>query len=54
MIRAGPDEKVYPVVKISAVVDALQAEGIAPAKALERVNLAQRDLISPAARVSLS
>lgn len=54
MIRAGPDEKVYPVFKISAVVDALQAEGISPAKALERVDLVPRDLLSPAAHVSLN
>lgn len=53
MIQAGPNEKVYPIVKISAVVNALQAEGIAPAKALESVALSESDLSSPAARVSL-
>ncbi len=54
MIRAGPNEKVYPVVKISTIVNALQAEGIVPAKALESVALSKRDLISPATRVSLN
>jgi AraC-like DNA-binding protein len=54
MIQAGPDEKVYPVVKIAVVVNALQAEGIASAKALESVALSESDLISPATRVSLN
>lgn len=54
MIQASPDQKVYPVVKIAAVVHALQAEGIAPAKALKSVALSERDLSSPATRVSLN
>ena len=39
MIHAGSDEKVYPVVKLAAMVNALQAEGVPPGKALEFVRL---------------
>ncbi len=54
MIQAGPDEKVYPVLKLATIVKALQAEGVAPAQALERVGLSESDLVSPATRVSLN
>ncbi|MGP0057680.1 MAG: AraC family transcriptional regulator [Beijerinckiaceae bacterium] len=54
IIQAGPDEKVHSVVKIAVVVNALRAEGIASAKALESVALSESDLTSPATRVSLN
>ena len=54
MIQIGPDEKLYPVVKIATVVRSLQAEGVAAKQALERVALSEADLISPATRVSLN
>jgi AraC-like DNA-binding protein len=53
-INPGPDEKVYPVAKIAIIVSALQAEGITPAQALERVDLSDSDLVSYATRVSLN
>ena len=54
MIKAGADEKIYPVVKIAALVDALAAEGVAPADALSGVHLARHALSSPSTRVSLN
>jgi hypothetical protein len=52
MIKAGADEKVYPVVKIAALVDALAAEGVAPEDALSGVHVAKQALSSPSTRVS--
>jgi AraC-like DNA-binding protein len=54
MIQPGPDEKIYPVVKLATVVDALAAQGISPADALEGVRLAKDAIASPATRVSLN
>src|ERR1700730_459524 len=54
MIKAGPEEKIYPVVKLATVVDALAAEGISPADALERVQVSKSIISSPATRVSLN
>ncbi len=54
MIKAGPNEKIYPVVKLATVVNSLEAEGVPPEKALERVDLSKSDLMSPATRVSLT
>ncbi len=54
MIPTGSDDKVFPVVKLAAVVAALEAEGVAPSQALELVGLSHSDLISPATRVSLN
>lgn len=54
MILPGYNDKLYSVAKISIVVRALQAEGVAPAQALELVNLSDGDLSSPATRVSLN
>jgi AraC-like DNA-binding protein len=54
MIRAGLDEKIYPVAKLAAVVDALVAEGIALAEALGGVAISKSDLSSPQTRVSLN
>src|SRR5260370_23485644 len=54
MFQAGSDDKVYPVVKIATVVNALQADGVDAAKALQSVHLSREELTSPATRVSLN
>jgi AraC-like DNA-binding protein len=54
MINPGPDEKIYPVVKVATVVDALAAEGVAPGDALQGVRLSKDAIASPATRVSLN
>jgi len=54
MVKAGPDEKVYPVVKIAMVVNALAAEGVALKDALAGVAISKEALSSPATRVSLN
>jgi len=54
MINPGPDEKIYPVFKVATIVDALAAEGIAPADALAGVRLSKDAVASPATRVSLN
>jgi len=53
MINAGPDEKLYPAVKLATIVDSLAAEGVAPADALNGVHISKSELSSPATRVSL-
>jgi len=54
MIRAGPNEKLYPVAKLTAVVDALVAEGVPLAEALRGTALSKDALSSPKTRVSLN
>jgi AraC-like DNA-binding protein len=54
MIHPGPDEKIHPVVKLAAIVDALAAEGISPADALEGLRLSKDAITSPVTRVSLN
>ncbi len=54
MFDPGPDEKVYPVVKLATILDSLVAEGIAPAKALVGSDVTEAMVHSPAARVSLN
>ncbi len=54
MIEVGPNEKVYPAGQLAIVLSALADEGVAPAQALERVDLSQSDLASHATRVSLN
>ncbi len=54
MIRAGPDERIYPVAKLAAVVDALAAEDAPPTEALRGVPLSEDDISSPKTRVSLN
>jgi AraC-like DNA-binding protein len=53
-IEAGVDESVYPIVKVAAVVAALEAEGISRDDALKGVHLPPNALSSPAARVSIN
>src|ERR1700724_3255163 len=54
MIRGGPDERLYPVAKLAAVVEALVAEGVPLAEALRKTALSKNDISSPKARVSLN
>jgi AraC-like DNA-binding protein len=53
MIGAGSSERVHSVAKIAAVVDALTAEGVPAAEALDGVGLSLEALSSPATRVSI-
>jgi AraC-like DNA-binding protein len=50
----GADDKVYPIVKLATVVDALAAEGISLADALQGVGLSKDAISSPATRVALN
>jgi AraC-like DNA-binding protein len=52
MTKLGPNEKVYPVVKIAKVVDALKDEGVSPKDALAGIHLSEAQLASPTVRVS--
>jgi AraC-like DNA-binding protein len=47
-----PNEKIYPVVKITLVVDALKAEGVSPRDSLAGIALSEAQLRSPTVRVS--
>jgi AraC-like DNA-binding protein len=53
-LRTGPDDKVYPVVKLAMVIDALAAEGISVEDALAGVRISRNATSSPATRVSLN
>src|SRR5580700_9694050 len=52
MTKLGPNEKLYPVVKIAMVVDALKDEGVSPKDALAGIRVSETQLGSPAVRVS--
>src|ERR1700731_552266 len=52
MTKLGPNEKLYPVVKIAMLVDALKDEGVAPKDALAGIRVSETQLGSPAVRVS--
>jgi AraC-like DNA-binding protein len=54
MIYAGPHDRIYPVAKIAAVVNALRAEGVTAANALKGIELSEAELRSPDTRVSLN
>lgn len=54
MITPGPNDKVYPVVKCAAILDVLREEGVPAEQALAGVGISERELSSPAARVSIS
>jgi AraC-like DNA-binding protein len=54
MIKPSPDDKVYPVIKLATVVEALAAEGIAAQDALAGVRISGEAMSSPATRVSLN
>jgi hypothetical protein len=53
MTKLGMDEKLYPLVKIALVVDALREAGVAPLEALRGVDISAKELYSAATRVSL-
>jgi AraC-like DNA-binding protein len=53
--RTGdPDERVYPVAKMTAIVAGLVAEGVSHSKALAGVDLTADEMASPQTRVSLN
>src|SRR5258708_6431693 len=54
MINPSPDDKVYPVIKLATVIDALAAEGISTQDALAGVRLSKEAMSSPATRISLN
>src|SRR5258707_1082669 len=52
MTKPAPNEKVYPVVKVAIVIDALKDEGVSPKDALAGTRVSETELGSPAVRVS--
>lgn len=52
MFDIGPNEKVFPVVKISKIVDALKDEGVSLQAALAGISISEEELISPQAKIS--
>src|SRR5260370_38436943 len=52
MTKLGPNEKVYPVVKIAMVVESLRDEGVSSREALAGIHISETPLASPAGRVS--
>jgi Arabinose-binding domain of AraC transcription regulator, N-term len=53
-LRTGPEDKVYQVVKLAMVIDALAAERISVESALAGVGISRDATSSPATRVSLN
>src|SRR5262249_52636630 len=51
---AGPEDKIYPVVKLAVVVDALAAEGISTGDALTGGRISKDAMSSAATRISLN
>jgi AraC-like DNA-binding protein len=54
MIKPGPDDKIYPVVKLATILDALTAEGVSEKDVLAGVRISKSAMSSPATRVSLN
>jgi AraC-like DNA-binding protein len=54
MSRPGPDDKIYPIIKLATVLNALADEGVSTEGALARVRLSKGAISSPATRVSLN
>ncbi len=54
MIPPSPDDKVYPVIKLAMMIDALAAEGIPAQDALAGVRMSNEAISSPATRISLN
>ncbi|MEA2909012.1 MAG: hypothetical protein QOJ15_1093 [Bradyrhizobium sp.] len=52
MTKLGPNEKLYPIVKIAMVVESLRNEGVSAKEALAGIHISERQLASPAVRVS--
>jgi AraC-like DNA-binding protein len=53
MIAPSPGDKLYPVIKLATVIDALTTEGIPAHEALAGVRLSTEAIASPATRISL-
>ena len=54
MVKIGTGEKIYPLVKIALVVDALKEAGVRPEEALRGSHVSLSELYSVATRVSLN
>ena len=52
MLCPGPDDKIYPVIKLATILDSLAAEGIAAEEALVGVGMSKDMAFSPSTRVS--
>ncbi|MFG1225243.1 AraC family transcriptional regulator [Xanthobacter wiegelii] len=52
MFDIGPNEKVFPIVKISKIVDALKDEGVSLQAALAGVSICEDELTSPLIKIS--
>lgn len=54
MIKAGQNEKIYPVAKLAAIVNSLATEGVPATAALHGVDMSESAMFMPATRVSLN
>jgi AraC-like DNA-binding protein len=54
MTKPSPNDKVYPVIKLATVIEALAAEGILAQDALAGVRISKEAMSSPATRISLN
>src|ERR1700730_15524979 len=54
MIKPGPDDEIYPVVKVAVILNALAAEGVSIDEAIATLRLSKSAISSPATRVSLN
>jgi len=54
MIEIGWEQRIYPAAKIAIIVDALAAEGVPLADALQRTFLSPSELRSPTTQVSVN
>ncbi|WP_296582293.1 AraC family transcriptional regulator [Xanthobacter sp.] len=54
MFNVGPNEKVFPVVKISKIVDALKDEGVSLQAALAGISISESELNSPLTKISIN
>lgn len=53
-LAAGPNEKIYPVVKLAAIVNLLALEGVSAADALRGVDLSKSAISLPTTRISIN
>ena len=53
-LGAGPNEKIYPVVKLAAIVDLLAIEGVSATDALRGVDLSKSAISLPTTRISIN
>jgi AraC-like DNA-binding protein len=52
-VGVGAAEKVYPVLKLAALVEALEAEGLPTEEAIQKLGVSRAEMSSPATSVSL-